>query len=85
MMSLGLMNQGVNHLLDPDKYWWIAVLSDLWKEVGWGTILYLAGMSRIDPTFYEAARIDGASKLTQPNDYFALISADYFVELNSKC
>ena len=31
----------------------------------WGTILYLAGMSRIDPTFYEAARIDGASKLTQ--------------------
>ncbi|EGO2727777.1 sugar ABC transporter permease [Enterococcus faecalis] len=65
MMSFGLMNQGVNHLLDPDKYWWIAVLSDLWKEVGWGTILYLAGMSRIDPTFYEAARIDGASKLTQ--------------------
>ena len=65
MMSLGLMNQGVNHLLDPDKYWWIAVLSDLWKEVGWGTILYLAGMSRIEPTFYEAARIDGASKLTQ--------------------
>ena len=65
MMSLGLMNQGVNHLLDPDKYWGIAVLSDLWKEVGWGTILYLAGMSRIDPTFYEAARIDGASKLTQ--------------------
>ncbi|MBT0785222.1 ABC transporter permease [Enterococcus faecalis] len=65
MMSLGLMNQGLNHLLDPDKYWWIAVLSDLWKEVGWGTILYLAGMSRIDPTFYEAARIDGASKLTQ--------------------
>ncbi|EMW5373288.1 sugar ABC transporter permease [Enterococcus faecalis] len=65
MMSLGLMNQGVNHLLDPDKYWWIAVLSDLWKEVGWGTILYLAGMSRIDPTFYESARIDGASKLTQ--------------------
>lgn len=65
MMSLGLMNQGVNHLLDPDKYWWIAVLSDLWKEVGWGTILYLAGMSRIGPTFYEAARIDGASKLTQ--------------------
>ena len=65
MMSLGLMNQGVNHLLDPDKYCWIAVLSDLWKEVGWGTILYLAGMSRIDPTFYEAARIDGASKLTQ--------------------
>ena len=65
LMSLGMMDKGVNHLLDPNKYWWIAVLSDLWKEVGWGTILYLAGMSRIDPTFYEAARIDGATKLTQ--------------------
>lgn len=65
LMSLGVMDQGVNHLLDPNKYWGIAVLSDIWKEVGWGTILYLAGMSRIDPTFYEAARIDGASKLTQ--------------------
>lgn len=65
LMSVGLMDKGVNHLLDPHKYWWIAVLSDLWKEVGWGTILYLAGMSRIDPTFYEAARIDGAIKLQQ--------------------
>ena len=65
LKSLGMMDKGVNHLLDPNKYWWIAVLSDLWKEVGWGTILYLAGMSRIDPTFYEAARIDGATKLTQ--------------------
>ncbi|WP_297076796.1 sugar ABC transporter permease [uncultured Enterococcus sp.] len=64
-MSMGLMDKGVNHLLNPNEYWWIAVLSDLWKEVGWGTILYLAGMSRIDPTFYEAARIDGATKITQ--------------------
>ncbi len=65
LMSAGLMDKGVNHLLEPSKYWWIAVFSDLWKEVGWGTILYLAGMSKIDPTYYEAARIDGANKLTQ--------------------
>lgn len=65
LMSVGLMDKGVNHLLEPSKYWWIAVFSDLWKEVGWGTILYLAGMSKIDPTYYEAARIDGANKLTQ--------------------
>ncbi len=65
LMSLGLMDKGVNHLLEPSKYWWIAVFSDLWKEVGWGTILYLAGMSKIDQTYYEAARIDGANKLTQ--------------------
>ncbi len=65
LMSLGVMDTGVNHLLEADRYWWIAVFSDLWKEVGWGTILYLAGMSKIDPTFYEAARMDGATKLTQ--------------------
>ena len=54
-----------NHLLDADKYWAIAALSDVWKEAGWGTILYLAAMSRIDPTYYEAAKMDGASRLRQ--------------------
>lgn len=52
LMSLGVMDTGVNHLLEADRYWWIAVFSDLWKKVGWGTILYLAGMSKINLTFY---------------------------------
>lgn len=54
-----------NHMLDVSKYWWIASLSDVWKEAGWGTILYLATMSKIDPTYYEAAKMDGASRLRQ--------------------
>ena len=54
-----------NHMLDVGKYWWIAALSDVWKEAGWGTILYLAAMSKIDPTFYEAAKMDGATRLRQ--------------------
>lgn len=57
--------QSRNILLDADKYWWIAVLSDVWKEAGWGTILYLATMAGIDSTYYEAAKIDGASRLAQ--------------------
>ena len=40
-------------------------MSDVWKEAGWGTILYLAAMSKIDPTFYEAAKMDGATRLRQ--------------------
>lgn len=64
-MALGVMEEGKNFLLDADKYWWIAVLSDVWKEVGWGTILYLATMTGIDPTYYEAAKIDGAGRLRQ--------------------
>ncbi|CAM2876674.1 ABC transporter permease subunit [Paenibacillus sediminis] len=65
LLSLGLISKPQNILLDPDKYWWIAVLSDIWKEAGWGTILYLAVMSKIDPTYYEAAKIDGANRLRQ--------------------
>lgn len=64
-MQMGLITQGKNFLLDANKYWFIAVFSDIWKEAGWGTILYLATMSGIDPTYYEAARIDGAGKVRQ--------------------
>lgn len=60
--AVGIQNK-TNHMLDANKYWLIAALSDVWKEAGWGTILYLATMSKIDPTYYEAADIDGASRL----------------------
>ena len=43
----------------------IYVGSEIWQTVGWGTILYLAAMTTIDPQLYEAARIDGASRLRQ--------------------
>jgi len=65
LLSLGLISEPRNILLDPNKYWWIATLSDIWKEAGWGTILYLAVMAKIDPTFYEAAKIDGAGRMKQ--------------------
>jgi putative aldouronate transport system permease protein len=50
-----------------DKFWWPVTFvgSGIWKEIGFGTILYLASMAAIDPTLYEAAKIDGASKLRQ--------------------
>ncbi|HEY4389806.1 MAG TPA: ABC transporter permease subunit [Paenibacillus sp.] len=65
LLDLGIISNPQNILLDPGKYWWIATLSDIWKEAGWGTILYLAIMSKIDPTYYEAAKIDGASRMRQ--------------------
>ena len=65
LLSLGVISEPRNILLDSDKYWLIAVLSDVWKEAGWGTILYLAAMAGIDSTYYEAARIDGASRIKQ--------------------
>ena len=41
---------------------WMAVLTTIWKEAGWGTILYLAALTSIDPSLYEAAEVDGAGK-----------------------
>ncbi len=65
LLSLGVISEPRNILLDADKYWMVAVLSDVWKEAGWGTILYLAAMAGIDTTYYEAAEIDGASRMKQ--------------------
>lgn len=50
-------------LQDPACFRTILVASDIWKEAGWGTIVYLAAISGIDSEMYEAARIDGAGML----------------------
>ena len=49
------------------KSWWLVVfiVSGIWKESGWGTIIYLAAISGVDSQLYEAAQIDGAGKLRQ--------------------
>lgn len=48
-----------------DSSWWIFtyVICNVWKEIGWGTIIYLAVITGIDEALYEAAYIDGATKL----------------------
>lgn len=50
----------VAFLQNTEYFRTILVVSDIWKEAGWGTIVYLAAISAIDPGMYEAARIDGA-------------------------
>lgn len=65
LIGLGFIDNTKNLLVDPSNYWGIAVLSDVWKEMGWGTVVYLATMAGINPAYYEAARIDGASKFKQ--------------------
>jgi putative aldouronate transport system permease protein len=40
----------------------LLIISDIWKTCGWGTILYLAALTSIDPTLYEAATVDGAGR-----------------------
>lgn len=71
--STGIVNHFIQFLgFEPiyfiaDENWFrtVLVVSDLWKSVGWGTILYLAALSGINPQLYEAATVDGASKWQQ--------------------
>lgn len=55
----------VNIIGNPELFKELVVAQVVWKDTGWGMILFLAAMSRIDPTLYEAAAVDGASRLRQ--------------------
>ena len=61
LKSLGRKDP-VPFLLDNTYFRGTVVISDVWKGVGWGSILYLAAISSIDPTLYEAAICDGATR-----------------------
>lgn len=52
-------------LQQPQLYRPIYIASDIWQQVGWGTIIYLSALSAIDPELYEAARVDGAGRFKQ--------------------
>ena len=43
----------------------MVIVSDIWKECGGGTIIYLASITGISPEYYEAAMIDGANRFQQ--------------------
>lgn len=52
-------------LADPSLFRGIYIISDIWQNVGFNSIIYLAALSSIDPQLYEAAIIDGAGRLRQ--------------------
>jgi putative aldouronate transport system permease protein len=50
-------------MADPDYFRHIYVWSDIWQTAGYSAVIYLAALSGVDPSLYEAARVDGASRL----------------------
>lgn len=50
-------------LTSPQWFRIVVIVSDIWKETGWSTIIYLAALMAIDPTLFEAAAVDGASRM----------------------
>jgi len=60
---LGL--EKVNFLLSPAWFRPTYIIQVIWREAGWGTIIYLAAIASVDTQLYEAARMDGATRLRQ--------------------
>lgn len=61
--ALHITSGPVSYLGDPKYFWGVALVSDSWKELGWSAIIYLAAISSVDQQLYEAATVDGASKI----------------------
>ena len=62
LISLGLTKDPIFFLGEGKYFWWLVGVINVWKEVGWGTIIYISAMTSIDPCLYEAAAIDGAGR-----------------------
>lgn len=52
-------------MTDPRYFRWVWLLQNIWQGAGWGAIIFLAALSGIDPTLYEAAMMDGANRWRQ--------------------
>ncbi|GBF73026.1 hypothetical protein PA598K_01308 [Paenibacillus sp. 598K] len=61
---LGMFGVGpINFMMKPEMFRGVYVLSEIWQHIGWETIIYLAALTAVDPRLYEAASIDGASRM----------------------
>ena len=62
LISLKLIDRPINFLITEKYIWPIAVISDIWKFMGWNSIIFLAGISAVDPGLYEAITVDGGGR-----------------------
>jgi len=65
LQSLGVITEPVNFLSRAEYFWSIIVSTNLWKEIGFNSIVYIAAIAGVNPSLYEAASIDGASRFKQ--------------------
>ncbi|CAM3565686.1 polygalacturonan/rhamnogalacturonan ABC transporter permease [Aeromicrobium ponti] len=55
----------LDFMTSKDHIRWVLVFQEIWRSAGWDSIIYLAAILKISPSLYEAAKIDGASKIQQ--------------------
>lgn len=63
LQFLHIIDEPILFMAQPKLFWLIIALSSVWKNVGYGSIVYLAAITSIDPSLYEAASMDGAGRL----------------------
>jgi putative aldouronate transport system permease protein len=62
LINIGIYETPNIFLANKDYFWWIVGWGNVWKSVGWNTIIYLAAITSIDPQLYESAALDGAGR-----------------------
>ncbi len=65
LVGLGIVDEPVQFMAQANLFWYVVTGADIWKETGWNAIIYLAAIAGIGPELYEAARVDGASRIRQ--------------------
>ncbi|AFH64857.1 ABC transporter permease [Paenibacillus mucilaginosus] len=65
LMAMGFISEPIFFMGTPEYFWPILIITENWKEMGWGAIIYLAAIAGIDPEIYEAAKMDGANRFQQ--------------------
>ena len=62
-VTQNVLGSPINFLGSPNTFRWMIVGQSIWKETGWGTIIFLAALTNVDTQLYEAAMVDGAGRL----------------------
>ncbi|GIN72330.1 protein lplB [Bacillus sp. J14TS2] len=65
MEKIGLIDEPIGFLSIPKYFWTILVTTNVWKDIGFGSIVYLAAIAGVDQQLYEAAALDGANRFKQ--------------------
>ena len=63
MIAQAFGGKATNYMMKPECFDFLYVSSGIWQSFGYNSIIYLAGISGVDPTLYEAATVDGANRL----------------------
>ena len=62
LVNWGITKNAINFFANKSYFWPIVAFANVWKETGWNAIVYLAAITAIDPSLYEAATVDGAGR-----------------------